>query len=940
MWTRSTGNPIETYRQVFRESLPRATFREHTEPGHSPQDIFRLSAAHLVIGVSERSLHVYRGDHRRAFHGVAGCGAVALTIGLLTGGAGPVDAASPTLTSTPYGNLSEALQKSIYFYDAEKSGPARSMDRQPLEWRADSEPEDAKIELVTGKLDAGQIVVSGTNLSSSFISKYRSVLDPDGDGYLDLSQGFHDAGDHVKFGLPQSFAASTLAWGVYEFKDAYVETGSYDHIMDQLYWFNDYFLKSTFRDSSGKVIAFNYQVGNGSIDHTEWTPPELLHHPRGAMFATAETPGSDQAAGASAALTAMSLLTAEDDPAYSKRCFEAGKALYEFAVANRGIGFSGGFYGSAYDEDELSWAAAWLFAATKDVSYVDAIAARNSAGEYTGYMKKIISDPRSTWQNIWVHSWDVVWGGAFALLAPLTKGVVSDTMNTDFWFYFRWNIEYWTAGAVEHMGNISGNAYMEASPGGFSVVNGWGSARYNTAAQLCALVYRKHAAADPLGSVEHGVELSQWALSQMNYIMGDNPLNRSYIVGFTARETDHHVQHPHHRAAHGSLTNSMFDPPEHRHILWGALAGGPDMKDQHNDETRDFVYNEVTIDYNAGFVGALAGLFTYFGSGQTNTVWTPPAEEKTNPFWLDAKVEQESNQRSQVSVRIHQETVTPPTLVDDLSARYYFDISELIDAGETVADVETAIYYDEAAGVGDKPATLTGPTRVGTSGNLYYVTISWPGAFIGKRDLQFGLIAKQSSVTYQDYWDADNDYSRSGLGSKEFEPTQRIPVYKDGTLVFGAEPEPGYTVTRSTTRTTGTDTGTGTTTTSTGGGVCWAPTGGSTAPAMPTGGAGSGGCTADYDLVGSWNSGYQGSVTVTNTGTSNITDWTVTWTCASGQSVYDLWGGVVAAAGGQALQVTNQSYNGSLAPGASTTFGVTGFLRGGSATPTLSCSAS
>ena len=50
------------------------------------------------------------------------------------------------------------------------------------------------------------------------------------------------------------------------------------------------------------------------------------------------------------------------------------------------------------------------------------------------------------------------------------------------------------------------------------------------------------------------------------------------------------------------------------HTLWGALVGGPDLKDNHVDETKDYIYNEVTDDYNAGFCGDLAGLYHYYGT--------------------------------------------------------------------------------------------------------------------------------------------------------------------------------------------------------------------------------------------------------------------------------------------------------------------------------------
>src|SRR5512142_1086378 len=118
---------------------------------------------------SERSLRVVsirpRVRRRRI---VALFAAGALVVGGLTAITANSMAAS---SSTPFGNLAEALQKSLYFYDAEKSGPARTLGRQPLEWRGDSEPLAAKIPLVTapGTTKTGSGNGQGTNLSASFI---------------------------------------------------------------------------------------------------------------------------------------------------------------------------------------------------------------------------------------------------------------------------------------------------------------------------------------------------------------------------------------------------------------------------------------------------------------------------------------------------------------------------------------------------------------------------------------------------------------------------------------------------------------------------------------------------------------------------------------------------------------------------------------------------
>ena len=44
------------------------------------------------------------------------------------------------------------------------------------------------------------------------------------------------------------------------------------------------------------------------------------------------------------------------------------------------------------------------------------------------------------------------------------------------------------------------------------------------------------------------------------------------------------------------------------HILYGALVGGPDHKDQFTDNRNDYIKNEVACDFNAGFQSAVAGL--------------------------------------------------------------------------------------------------------------------------------------------------------------------------------------------------------------------------------------------------------------------------------------------------------------------------------------------
>jgi predicted carbohydrate-binding protein with CBM5 and CBM33 domain len=101
----------------------------------------------------------------------------------------------------------------------------------------------------------------------------------------------------------------------------------------------------------------------------------------------------------------------------------------------------------------------------------------------------------------------------------------------------------------------------------------------------------------------------------------------------------------------------------------------------------------------------------------------------------------------------------------------------------------------------------------------------------------------------------------------------------------------------------------------------------------PTGG---GGCAATYKLVNSWGGGFQGEVTVTNRSSSTYAGWTATWTLPSGQTITQAWNGTLSTSG-STVTVSNASYNGSLAPSASATFGFTGNSSGTPTAPTVTC---
>jgi cellulose 1,4-beta-cellobiosidase len=103
-----------------------------------------------------------------------------------------------------------------------------------------------------------------------------------------------------------------------------------------------------------------------------------------------------------------------------------------------------------------------------------------------------------------------------------------------------------------------------------------------------------------------------------------------------------------------------------------------------------------------------------------------------------------------------------------------------------------------------------------------------------------------------------------------------------------------------------------------------------------TTGSQSGSCTASYTVSSQWTGGFTAAVTVTN-GSTARTGWKVGWTYANGQTVSSAWNANVTQSG-SSVTATNMSYNGSLAAGASTSFGFQGTWNGTNSVPTLSCS--
>ena len=98
-------------------------------------------------------------------------------------------------------------------------------------------------------------------------------------------------------------------------------------------------------------------------------------------------------------------------------------------------------------------------------------------------------------------------------------------------------------------------------------------------------------------------------------------------------------------------------------------------------------------------------------------------------------------------------------------------------------------------------------------------------------------------------------------------------------------------------------------------------------------------CSAAYTIESSWPGNFSGGITITNTGTTALSSWTLTWTYAGNQQITQLWNATETQTG-QSVTVSNLSYNGAIPAGGSyNSVGFNASVIGTNAVPAIACSA-
>lgn len=602
-------------------------------------------------------------------------------------------------------NYGEALQKSLLFYELQRSGDLP--DKVRCNWRGDSCLKDGS--------DVG----------------------------LDLTGGWFDAGDHVKFNLPMSYTASVLGWSIIEDYDAYKESGQIDYALNNVRWANEYFIKCHPEDE-----VYYYQVGNGGSDHSWWGPAEVIENrmERPSYCVTKDAPGSAVCGESAASLAICSIVFKDEDPDFSKECLKHAKSLYDFAEkykSDAGYTAAAGFYDSwSGFYDELAWAGVWLSKATGDNSYLT---------KAKTYFDQANSD------YDWSMCWDDVHIGAAVMLAK-------ETGDKKYCDAVEKHLDYWTTGT-------SDGSKITYTPKGLAWLDSWGSLRYATTTAYIASVYSE---SDCCNSSK---KKTYWdfAEKQAGYALGDT--GRSFLIGFG----ENPPENPHHRTAQGSYCNNMNEPSPFRHTLYGALVGGPDASDGYNDTVSDYTVNEVACDYNAGFTGLMAKLYSKY-KGQTLKDFGAVEPVDADEIFAETGINVEGTDFVEIKAYIYNESAWPARAPSNLEYRYFVDLSEIVAAGGSASGVEVTTNYMQSG-------HCDGLKVWDESKNIYYLSVVfddgklYPG---GQENYKQEIQVRMKSPVGK--WDNSNDPSYGGNAAGSVTLSDKIAIYEDGNKIFGNEP--------------------------------------------------------------------------------------------------------------------------------------------------------
>ncbi|KAM6542519.1 hypothetical protein CsatB_006966 [Cannabis sativa] len=500
-------------------------------------------------------------------------------------------------------NLTLALNQALTFFDAQKSGLYPKNNQ--VKFRGDSGLEDGKF----GGRESDEDVVGG----------------------------FYDSGNNIKFSFPTAYTITLLSWSVIEYHQKYSEIGEVDHVKDIIKWGTHYLLKlfvSPSNDSTSDARLYT-QVGTAGNDTKTpndmncWERPEDMDYKRPVSYCDISK-ASDLAGEMVAALSAASLVFKQEEVVYSEKLVQTAEKLFELileSTTKKDDEYCSGiearkFYNSSGYLDELVWASTWLFFATGNTSHLQY--ATQMFTSVTSNNNDDDDDDHTTSDQGFFY-----WNNKLIASAVLLSRL---QMFNDLGFPYEDAMSESTTMINSLMCSyvLAPNFNTTFTPGGLlvqRVEDGASLLELAATASFLSKLYSDYLQAirrsggkcSSSTTTTHHQSfstqmLTNFSKSQVNYILGDNPMKMSYMVGFGGK----YPTQVHHRSAsipwdghrytcedgHKWLNSKDPNP----NILVGAMVAGPDQTDEFLDQRDKPWFTQPTISSNAGLVAALIAL--------------------------------------------------------------------------------------------------------------------------------------------------------------------------------------------------------------------------------------------------------------------------------------------------------------------------------------------
>jgi len=414
---------------------------------------------------------------------------------------------------------------------------------------------------------------------------------------LDVSGGWYDAGDHGKYVVNGGIAVWTLLnqWerakhlgkSAADFGDGKLNipenANKVPDLLDEARWELDWELKM--QVPAGEKLA---GMVHHKVHDKVWTALGLAPHEdpvERLLYAPSTAATLNMAANAA---QAARIWQSYDKP-FADKCLIAAERAWEAAVANPAIyAKAGGQGGGPYDDDnvtdEFYWAASELFITTKKSVYKDFITK-------SPFFKKVPAMATATGTDVGLLS-SMTWSNTQSL-GSISLAVVPNALPAA-------DVE-----AIRKDVEATADTFLEAeAKQGYRVPFKPGAKGYPWGSN--SFVLNNLLVMGLAGDFTKNPKYVNGVAEGMDYIMGRNPMDQSYVSGYGERP----LQYPHHRFwAHQANAKFPLAPA-------GVVSGGPNsgLEDPYVqaaglkgcapekcflDNIEAWSTNEITINWNA-----------------------------------------------------------------------------------------------------------------------------------------------------------------------------------------------------------------------------------------------------------------------------------------------------------------------------------------------------